>query len=97
MARIYNQMPGPITVCPNIVFIPAGSITIPPGPDSRSDSLDWDTANNMSVWDQNQKCICTFDFGFHAQIQGGNYAIIAPGSYLVYDSNNNVISTGNPC
>lgn len=92
MARIYNNMPGTITVVPSTVFVPTGAITIPSG--QRSDSLSWSSTNIVSVWDQNQNIICTFNFGVHAQIQGGNYAVIQPGSYLVYDSNNNVIATG---
>jgi hypothetical protein len=92
MARIYNNMPGTITVVPGTLFVSTGAITIPPG--QRSDSLNWSGSNTITVWDENGHIICTFDFGVHAQIQGGNYAMIQPGSYLVYDSNHDVISTG---
>jgi hypothetical protein len=94
MARIYNFMPFDITVSQSLLFIPEGSITIPTG--QRSDSLEWSNATNVSVWQANNSSnvVCAFDFGVHAQIQGGNYATISPNSYLVYDSNHNVISTG---
>ncbi|HEX8834272.1 MAG TPA: hypothetical protein VF719_08725 [Abditibacteriaceae bacterium] len=93
MARIYNFMPFDITVSPTVVFIPEGSITIPAG--QRSDSIEWSSANAMSVEGAGgSPDVCTFDFGVHAQIQGGNYAIISPNSFLVYDSNHDVIATG---
>jgi hypothetical protein len=92
MARIYNFMPGPISVIPQLLFISSGSIIIQPG--LRSDSLEWSDANIVTAWDANGNHVCTFNFGVHAQIQGGNYAVIQPGSYVVYDSNHDEISTG---
>ena len=91
MARIYNNMPFTITVIPGTILLPTGVITIPSG--LRSDSLDWSGTTVVTVLGENSMPVCTFNFGIHAQIQGGNYAIIQPGSYIVYDSNHDVIST----
>jgi hypothetical protein len=92
MARIYNFMTGPITVAPGLEFFTSGSITITQG--QRSDSLEWSAANTLTIWDEHKDPVCTFNFGSHAQIQGGNYAVIQPGSFIVYDSNHDAIATG---
>lgn len=90
MARIYNCMPFDIAVSATLLFFPEGSTTIATG--QRSESLDWSSATAVSVVAAStSERVCSFDFGIHAQIQGGNYAIIGPTTFVVYDSNHEVI------
>jgi hypothetical protein len=77
-ARIYNFLVVPVTV----TGFPNESAILQPG--QRSDSLGWSSATNVpitmpvtSFFGPSIRLLCYFDWGLHAEIQGGNYIVIA--------------------
>jgi hypothetical protein len=92
-ARIYNKVNQTI----NVEGQGGPHVTI--AANQRSDSLDWLTVNQVSVFpDSGTKPLCTLDFGPHAQIQGGNYMIVSGNTNCgVCDSNRHVIAGKASC
>lgn len=96
MAIIYNFMPETILVFPNTENENESDRGIPVESGQQSIDVEWPDVNIVYVWCpgyMDGSSLCRFDFGVHALIQGSNYAMIKPNSYLVYDSNHDVIST----
>ena len=73
-ARIYNNLDQPINVASTVnggVQIPAKSV---------SPSLNWSSSQGLDVFELGSVVggrTCSLSFGFHAQIQGGNYMIVS--------------------
>jgi hypothetical protein len=92
-ARIYNEMSVPIKVDGNFGV----GVTINPG--QRSDSLNWPSTAVGVTWANRQ--LCMVPFGFHQEIQGGNYMIVAPipggTSCVVCDSNHSRLAGSGDC
>jgi hypothetical protein len=98
-AQIYNQTSYPIYIFPGMCVpgtaacVPAKAlITIQPG--QRSDSLNWTSINAVGVMTGNVSALlplCGLDFGYHAEIQGGNYMIVDQSNCTVFDTNNSVV------
>jgi hypothetical protein len=90
-ARIYNQTNGEITVQGQPL---GGHVSI--APRGESGSLEWTLVNQVSAFGgSGGSPLCNLDFGSHAQIQGGNYMIVAPASGHVNcgvcDSNHKIL------
>jgi hypothetical protein len=98
-ARIYNQTSVPIYIFPGMCI--SGSAKCLPGqhlitiqPGQKSDSLNWTNVNAIGVMVGNIPAIvplCGLDFGYRAQIQGGNYLIVDENNCTLYDSNQAVM------
>ena len=77
-ARIYNFLNIPVQAS----GFPGLSVILQPG--ERSESLGWSSATILSVttnvnglFGPSPRPVCYFDWGLHAEVQGGNYVVIA--------------------
>ena len=103
-ARIYNNTSYPfISACSASVYVPSDCVKIAKG--ERSESLNWTKTTQVYIFYHEKEIIkgipnkiipiakCIFNFGAHAHMQGGNYAVITDGTSNLYDSNKAIIAT----